>query len=254
MVADATGGAFVRCRRVTHEYGEGEATVAALRDLDFDVYPGQLTLLAGPSGCGKTTLLSVIAGVLRATRGEVTVLGAALRELGETAKAHFRRAYVGFVFQQFNLLPELSATENVAIPLIIAGQARRPALDRARELLARFNMSHRAHALPPKLSGGEQQRVAIARALIHEPRILVCDEPTSALDAATGHTVMELIKSFAVDPQRAVLVVTHDSRVFEFGDRIAYLNDGRVVRVEERGAACAADAASQPATRQGTGQ
>jgi putative ABC transport system ATP-binding protein len=226
----------VECRQVVHEYGEGEARVAALRGIDLDVYTGQLTLLVGPSGCGKTTLLSVIAGILRPTGGRVHVLGVELQAIPPVGRVHFRRDKVGFVFQQFNLLPELTALENVAVPLIIANLPRREALRRASAMLERVHIAHRAKAYPPKMSGGEQQRVAIARALVHEPQLLVCDEPTSALDGKTGHAIMELLYEFAVDPRRAVIVVTHDNRVFEFGDRIAYLNDGVVTKTETKAA------------------
>jgi putative ABC transport system ATP-binding protein len=226
----------VECRQVTHQYGQGESSVFALRGLDLDVYAGQLTLLVGPSGCGKTTLLSVIAGILRPTAGQVRVLGLDLAALTGEDRVSFRRDQVGFVFQQFNLLPELTALENVAVPLIIGGTPRREALRRSQEMLERVRIGHRAKAYPPKMSGGEQQRVAIARALVHRPHLLVCDEPTSALDGKTGHAIMELLNEFAVDPERAVIVVTHDARVFEFGDRIAYLNDGMVVKTETKAA------------------
>ena len=138
------------------------------------------------------------------------------------------------MFQQYNLLPALTAAENAAVPLLAAGVKRKQAVDRGRALLDRLGMAERADALPNQLSGGQQQRVAMARALIHEPRLLVCDEPTSALDAETGHAVMELLRDVAVREDRAVIVVTHDSRVFDFGDRIAYMNDGQIVKTESR--------------------
>jgi putative ABC transport system ATP-binding protein len=140
----------------------------------------------------------------------------------------FRGRNIGFVFQQFNLLPSLTAAENAAVPLLIAGQPRRQAVAQAADLLTQMGMGRRLNGFPAQLSGGEQQRVAIARALVHEPRLLVCDEPTSALDAATGHSIMELLRQHGVHPGRAVLVVTHDSRAFEFGDRIVKMNDGRI--------------------------
>ena len=146
----------------------------------------------------------------------------------------FRARNIGFVFQQYNLLPALTAAENAAVPLIIAGRPRREAVRKAAELLEQVGIGDRAHALPSHLSGGQQQRVAIARALIHEPRLLVCDEPTAALDAHLGQTVMELLRRVAVQPDRAVIVVTHDNRVFGFGDRIVHMSDGRVERVEEK--------------------
>jgi putative ABC transport system ATP-binding protein len=148
----------------------------------------------------------------------------------------FRRRNLGFVFQQYNLLPALTASENAAVPLIAAGEKRSVAVAKAAEILDRLGMGDRVHSRPNQLSGGQQQRVAIARALAHEPRLLICDEPTAALDAETGHSVMELLRQTAVRPDRAVVVVTHDSRVFEFGDHIAHMNDGRIARTETRAA------------------
>ena len=222
----------ITCRNVTKEFGSEGALVKALRGVDLDVYPGEMTLLVGPSGCGKTTLLSVIAGIMRPTAGNVHVLGADLATLRGHRLVNFRGQNIGFVFQQFNLLPALTAAENVTVPLILAGWPRRKALARAQALLNKMGMGDRCHHLPGKLSGGQQQRVAIARALIHEPKLLVCDEPTSALDAHTGHTIMELLRSVALESGRAVVVVTHDSRVFEFGDRIARMEDGRITGIE----------------------
>jgi putative ABC transport system ATP-binding protein len=206
--------------------------VRALRGIDLEVGLGEMTLLVGPSGCGKTTLLSIIAGLLEPTSGRVTVLGKDLGALSDRQKVVFRGANIGFVFQQYNLLPALTAAENVAVPLLIARQPRRTALERAEAALERVGLGERTRALPAQLSGGQQQRVAIARALVHEPALLVCDEPTAALDAQTGHNVLELLREVAVQPNRAVVVVTHDNRVFPFGDRIIHVSDGRVVRVE----------------------
>ncbi len=218
----------VRCRNLVKEYVTGESRVRALRGVDLDVAPGELTLLVGPSGCGKTTLISIMAGTLDPTAGELTVLGADLPRLSNREKAAFRARNVGFVFQQFNLLPSLTAEENTAVPLLINGRPRREALTRAREVLTTMGLADRLRSLPSQLSGGQQQRVAIARALIHRPRLLVCDEPTSAVDAATGQTIMELIRQVAVQPDRVAVVVTHDARVFGYGDRIVTLEDGRV--------------------------
>jgi putative ABC transport system ATP-binding protein len=224
----------VVCRRLIKEFGDGDSRVLALRGLDLDVYPGQLTLLVGPSGCGKTTLISIVAGLLDATNGEVEVLGRNLRTLKGRSLVDFRGKYIGFVFQQYNLLPALTAAENAAVPLIIAGVGHKEAVARATAILEQVGIPEKANALPSQLSGGQQQRVAIARALVHEPHLLVCDEPTAALDAQSGHTVMELLRRVAVQPGRAVIVVTHDSRVFEFGDRIVYMSDGQIEKVEER--------------------
>jgi putative ABC transport system ATP-binding protein len=226
--------AAVVCRDVTKEFIAGETRVQALRGVDLEVSPGEMTLLVGPSGCGKTTLISVIAALLNPTSGEVEVLGTSLSRLTARQRVDFRRQHIGFVFQQYNLLPALTAAENVAVPLVIAGWKRKAAVEKAHELLRAVRLDARAQALPAQLSGGQQQRVAIARALVHEPRLLVCDEPTAALDAELGQSVMKLIRQVAVQSDRAVIVVTHDSRVFGFGDHIVHMNDGRVDHIESR--------------------
>jgi len=222
----------VECRGVEKAFGNGAGKVLALRGVDLDVRYGEMTLLVGPSGCGKTTLLSVIAGLLNSTKGEVTVLGEHVQSLSARQQIVFRRRNLGFVFQQYNLLPALTAAENGAVPLLATGVSRRKAIGEAKRLLSKLGLSDRLDALPKQLSGGEQQRVALTRALIHQPRLLVCDEPTAALDAETGQTVMELLAAEAVRPERAVIVVTHDNRIFGFADTMARMDDGRVVSVE----------------------
>ena len=189
---------------------------------------GELTLLVGPSGCGKTTLISILAATLEPTAGEVSVLGKELTRLSKREKGAFRAQNVGFVFQQFNLLPSLTAAENVAVPLVINGYSKSSAVAQAEEVLVSVGLADKVNALPAQLSGGQQQRVAIARALVHKPRLLVCDEPTSAIDARTGHAIMTLIREVALQPDRVAVVVTHDQRVFDFADRIVTLEDGRV--------------------------
>src|SRR5499433_3766782 len=222
----------VQCRDVRKDFGNGGGKVFALRGVDLDVRYGAMTLLVGPSGCGKTTLLSVIAGLLNTSAGEVTVLGEEIERLPGGQQIVFRRRNLGFVFQQYNLLPALTAAENGAVPLLAAGVPRRKAIDEAKRLLTKLGLSDRVDALPKQLSGGEQQRVALTRALIHQPRLLVCDEPTAALDADTGQSVMELLAAEAVRPERAVIVVTHDNRIFGFADTMARMDDGRVISVE----------------------
>jgi putative ABC transport system ATP-binding protein len=229
-----TATSAVSCRGLTKEFGTGETRVKVLRGVDLEVQAGAMTLLVGPSGCGKTTLISVMAATLEATEGEVWALGTNLTQLRDRDKVRFRGQHIGFVFQQFNLLPALTARENVAVPLLILGRPRKQALERAAAMLESVGLDDRMNSYPAQLSGGQQQRVAIARALVHEPRLLVCDEPTSALDAKTGRTVMELIRAVAVQPGRAVVVVTHDHRVYDFADRIVSMSDGRIDGVEDK--------------------
>jgi putative ABC transport system ATP-binding protein len=218
-------------RGLKKHFGAGEARVEALRGVDFEARFGELSFLVGPSGCGKTTLISVIAGLLDRSGGELSVLGTRFEDLSGSQRVLFRRRNVGFVFQQYNLLPALTAAENVAVPLLAAGVARKQAVDRAKSLLSRLGLGHRLDVLPSTLSGGQQQRVAIGRALVHEPRLVVCDEPTAALDHAAGEGVMEILAANAVKPDCVVIVVTHDSRVFHYADSIARMDDGKVVEV-----------------------
>ena len=222
----------VRVRGVTKEFGSGDSLARALRGVDLDVPYGELLMLVGPSGCGKTTLVSIVAGTLQPTAGDVMVLGKDLVTMSNGHKVRFRRDNVGFVFQSYNLLPSLTAAENAAVPLLIAGWRRSRAVAAASDVLDLLGLGDRLRNLPSELSGGQQQRLAIARALVHEPRLLVCDEPTSALDAENGRITMELIQRIAVQPDRAVIVVTHDSRAYSFADRIALMEDGRIESVE----------------------
>jgi putative ABC transport system ATP-binding protein len=227
----------VSCRGIVKDFGDGDARLRVLHDIDVDVFTSELTLLVGPSGCGKTTLISIIAGLLDPTAGEVELFGERQSALRGRRLVDFRAANVGFVFQQYNLLPALTAAQNVAIPLLIQRRDRSEALRQAREALARVGLASKVDSLPSQLSGGQQQRVAIARALVHEPRLLVCDEPTAALDAHSGRAVMELLKEVAVQRGRSVIVVTHDARVFEYGDRVIEMADGRIVQVTDSRAA-----------------
>ncbi len=222
----------VRIRGLNKHFGSGEQRVQALRAIDWDIFSGQMTLIVGPSGCGKTTLLSVIAGILNVDSGTVSLFGNELTTMRDRTLTRFRAQNIGFVFQQYNLLPALTAAENAAIPLVIAGWTKQRAVKKAGEVLSALGMGKKLVSLPSQLSGGQMQRVAIARALVHEPRLLVCDEPTAALDHETGMTVMELMREAAVRPDRAVVVVTHDNRVFGFGDRIAHMDDGAIVQVD----------------------
>jgi len=227
----ATNGVAVRCRGVTKHYGEGAARVVALRGIDLDVKAGELLMLVGPSGCGKTTLISVIAGILDRDQGECVVFNQDFATMGQRAKTLWRGRNIGFVFQAFNLLPTLTAAENVAVPLMILGEGRVAAVKRASDMLSFVGLGDRTHSMPSELSGGQQQRVAIARAMVHEPRLIVCDEPTSALDHDTGHVIMRLLRNAALRDDRALVIVTHDARIFSFADRIAKMDDGRVKEI-----------------------
>ncbi|MEW6733337.1 MAG: ABC transporter ATP-binding protein [Acidobacteriota bacterium] len=216
---------------VTKNFGAGETQVRVLKDINLEIYYGELFLLVGPSGCGKTTLLSILAGVLDATSGFITVFDTRIDKLSQSQKTGFRRGNIGFIFQQFNLVPTLTAAENVAVPLLLAKQPYTKALRAACKQLEILGLGERRDFRPAQLSGGQQQRVAIARALVAQPRLIVCDEPTAALDGETGQHVMSLLRSIGLNRDRAVVVVTHDSRIFHYGDRIAEMNDGRILSV-----------------------
>jgi putative ABC transport system ATP-binding protein len=222
----------VRCRGIEKSFGEGQARVKVLRGTDFEARAGEMTFLVGPSGCGKTTLISIIGAILSCDGGSVEVLGEDLRRKRNARLAEFRLANFGFIFQQFNLLPALSAAKNASVPLVAQGMSTRKAEKAAAAMLERLGLGAHVNKSPAQLSGGQQQRVAIARALVHAPRLVICDEPTASLDAASGHTVMELLRDTAMDGGRTVIVVTHDNRIFGFADRIARMSDGVIAGVE----------------------
>ncbi len=224
----------VQCQGLRKHFGEGDARVEVLRGVDFHARLGEMTFLVGPSGCGKTTLISVIAGLLDPSDGDLQVLDSRHAEMKAQERILFRRRNLGFVFQQYNLLPSLTAAENAAVPLIADGMKRSLAVKKATDLLDRLGLGNKASSMPRVLSGGQQQRVALARALVHEPRLIICDEPTAALDHKTGESVMELLATAALAPQRAVIVVTHDNRVYHYAHTIAHMDDGVVVRSESR--------------------
>jgi len=220
----------IHVQSVDKSFGRGEARTVVLKKTDFMAETGLLTMLVGPSGCGKTTLLSIIAGTLHADGGTIEVLGQRLDQMGSNAVAKFRSRNLGFIFQQFNLIPTLTAAENVSVPLVIQGFGYRHAERKAREVLDWVGLADHAKFLPAKMSGGQQQRVAIARALVHEPPIILCDEPTSSLDSENGLHVMELLRKAATQRDRLVLVVTHDNRTYGFADHMAEMEDGRIFR------------------------
>ena len=216
---------------VDMSFGTAETQVTALRQAEFMARRGELVMLVGPSGCGKTTLLSVIAGTLTPQAGTVEVFGQRLDKMNQEQLTAFRRKNLGFVFQSFNLIPTLSVVENVMVPLLIQGMKHKEARERAYAISEKVGLKGREEGKPNALSGGQQQRIAIARALVHAPPLLICDEPTSALDKDTGAQIMEMVRELSRSPERCVVVVTHDFRIFRFADRIAEMEDGRISRV-----------------------
>jgi putative ABC transport system ATP-binding protein len=222
----------VKTSTVCKSFGQGEARTQVLREVNFEARMGELLMLVGPSGCGKTTLLSVIAGTLGADSGEVEVFNAPLHQLDKPKVTQFRSENIGFIFQQYNLIPTLNCIENVSVPLRIQGKTAAVAEKKAEEMLETVGLGKRMRHRPNMLSGGQQQRVAIARALVHEPKLIICDEPTAALDSENGTKVMEILRGVAAKPDRCVIIVTHDNRIFKYADRMTYMEDGRIAKTE----------------------
>jgi putative ABC transport system ATP-binding protein len=225
----------IRAEKVSKWFGDGAARTYAVRDVDLSVAFGEMLYIVGPSGSGKTTLLSMISGILRPDAGNVEVEGIDVWDLDENHLADLRLHSVGFVFQDYHLFPRLSTLENVALPLILRRRPWAEALGEARQVLDVVGLAGRADLPPGKLSGGEQQRVAIARAIVGSPDVLVFDEPTASLDGDTGRKIVEFVKSSILNDHRAILIVTHDARIFEFADRIVHMEDGRIINAQEGG-------------------
>jgi putative ABC transport system ATP-binding protein len=223
---------FIRIRGLTKHYQMGGTIVRALDGLDLDIDSHTLTVVMGPSGSGKSTLLYLLGGLDRATSGQISVDGARLDEMDENALALFRRRTMGFVFQSFNLIPSMTALENVAFPMQFAGVTSAQRNQQARNLLNQVGLENRAEHRPTELSGGQQQRVAIARALVNNPSLILADEPTGNLDTSSGGAVMQLLSDLH-NAGRTVLVVTHDPRMTRFATHKIFLLDGRIVSEEE---------------------
>ncbi len=219
---------ILSARKVCKQYGAGPVQVQALLDVDLDVATGEFIAIMGPSGCGKSTLLQVLGAIDTPTTGQVLLDSQDLGGLSDTARSLIRRRRIGFVFQKINLLPTLSAAENVALPLRIDGLARRAALPRAKAALEQVGLAHRADHFPHEMSGGEQQRAAIARALLIHPAVIFADEPTGALDSSNAQRIIELLRTCA-DGGQTIVMVTHDANLARRADRIVVMSDGRIV-------------------------
>ena len=226
--ASSNGSPVVAARDVTRRYGEGETAVDALRGVSLDVPAGQLTAVMGPSGSGKSTLMHILAGLDRPTSGEVTLAGTEISKLNDTALTKLRREHIGFVFQFFNLLPMLSAQENMTLPLSIAGE--KPDRAWVDELLRQLGIADRRKHRPAELSGGQQQRVAIARALVSKPTVMFADEPTGNLDSATSGEILRLLRASVDTYGQTTVMVTHDARAAAIADLLLFLADGVIVR------------------------
>ncbi len=221
-------GSVVELRGVTREYRMGEVTVQALRGVDLEIDAGQVVVLLGPSGSGKTTLLNLVGGLDSPTAGDVVIAGEAIAGYDALRLADYRARTVGFIFQFFNLIPSLTAAENVEFALALVERDHTASAGRARELIQRVGLGDRGDHFPAQLSGGEQQRVAIARALANHPRVLLCDEPTGNLDVDTGRQVLDVLDSTARDDGTTVLLVTHNSAIAPMADRVLRLRDGHI--------------------------
>lgn len=216
-------------------FGEEDARTYAVRDVSFDAALGEMLYIVGPSGSGKTTLLSMISGILKPNSGTVHVLGKEIWKLTPNGLAEFRLNSIGFVFQDHHLFPKLTTVENVAIPLILKKRDWDESLREAMEFLDLVGLKSKASVPPVKLSGGEKQRVAIARAMVSSPELLIMDEPTASLDGVTGRRIITFIKENVLNENRCVLIVTHDSRIFEYADRVIRMEDGRLAEVGNGG-------------------
>jgi putative ABC transport system ATP-binding protein len=220
----------VSARDLVRRYGEGDTTVEALRGVSLDVAAGGLTAVMGPSGSGKSTLMHILAGLDQPTDGTVEIAGENITRMGDNELTRLRRRHIGFVFQFFNLLPMLSAEENVMLPLSIAGE--KPDKPWLEQLLSDVGLQDRRRHRPSELSGGQQQRVAVARSLVTRPTVLFADEPTGNLDSTTGMEILELLRASVDERGQTVVMVTHDPRAARFADRVLHLADGEIVREE----------------------
>ncbi|MBN9377514.1 MAG: hypothetical protein BGO14_10480 [Chlamydiales bacterium 38-26] len=223
----------VKCEHLIKSYGDGDIQQIALKDISLEFYTGELTFLMGASGCGKTTLLSLISTILKENSGFIEIFGQKVNQMTDAEKTLFRCEYIGFLFQNFYLIPSLSCVENIELPLLLQEKPEEFARKRAKEALEEIGILSLADRWPHELSGGQQQRIALARAIVHRPKLIICDEPTSALDHANGIIVMDLLRGHALNPGNAVIVATHDRRILEYADRVIELDDGKIDKIYE---------------------
>src|SRR5712692_8453710 len=241
MSNEESNGSVVAAREVTRRYGEGDTAVLALSGVSLDVGGGKLTAVMGPSGSGKSTLMHLLAGLDQPTSGEIYIAGQKINELSDNQLTKLRRAHIGFVFQFFNLLPMLTAEENVRLPLDIAGEKPEPAF--FEELIREVGLEDRRSHRPAELSGGQQQRVAIARALVSRPSVLFADEPTGNLDSRTSGEILELLRRSVETYGQTTVMVTHDAKAAAIADRVLFLADGEIVKTLGRSSAAEISAA-----------
>ncbi len=229
---------------ITKEFSNGQGAVPVLKDISFNAHENELLILMGPSGSGKTTLISIIGGILDQDSGDCLVLGKSMRDMPSEEKTVFRGTNIGFMFQQFMLIPTLDGIENAAIPLLCMGDDRTTSLKKAEDFLTQLDLKAEAHKYPNQLSGGEQQRVAIARACLHNPKIILCDEPTSFLDSQRGKMVMEILRNIKEKNNCTVIVITHDPRILEYADTVIRIEDGKIMETKQ------SEHATQPSDQQ----
>jgi putative ABC transport system ATP-binding protein len=225
--------ALVELRNVRKIYHLGGEEIRALDGITLDIEPGEFISIIGPNGAGKSTLMHILGCLDSPSEGTIQLDGTMIQNATARQLAHIRNQKIGFVFQFFNLLPKLNVLQNVELPMIYGGVSTKDRQRRAMEALTMVGLENRSKHRPSQLSGGQQQRVAIARALVHDPKLIICDEPTAALDSENGQKVLEILKKVAAKPDRCVIIVTHDNRIFKYADRMTHMEDGRIDHTED---------------------
>ena len=226
--------ALIEAKDVVKKYKVGSEIITALNGINLSIEKGEFVAILGTSGCGKSTLLNMLSGLERPTKGDIIVNGVRINKVNEKNMSRFRAREMGFIFQQYNLIPSLTALENVMLPLTIQGVSKKTRIKRARDILLKLGLGKRLHNKPSQMSGGQQQRVSIARSLVSNPKIIFADEPTGNLDSATSKEVMKLMQKVVREKQQTLIMVTHDNELAAFADRIFHIKDGKIIRIEEQ--------------------